>query len=99
MMRKVEIGERASVTVKWHVKPSDYSREGEENIAFKFASKYGIPRERVKVEPDFITVNGDSEDALVMDAAKNIQDPAFQKSLFSVYIKEKISCRLAPTTL
>ena len=87
-MRKVEIGERASVTVKWHVKPSDYSREGEENIAFKFANKYGIPRERVKVEPDFMTVNGDSEDALVMEAAKNIQDPAFQKSLFSVYIKE-----------
>ena len=89
-MRKVEIGERASVTVKWHVKPSDYSREGEENIAFKFANKYGIPRERVKVEPDFMTVNGDSEDALVMEAAKNIQDLRFRSHFFPCTLKRTV---------
>ena len=87
-MKKIEIGQNSSVMIKWRVKPCDYSHEEENNIAFKFANKYGIPRDNVRVEPDFITVDGDSEDALVMDAARNIQDPEFQKSLFPVYAKE-----------
>lgn len=88
-MKKIEIGQNSKVTVKWKVKPSDYSHEAEENIAFKFANKYKIPRENVKVEPDFVSVVGDSDDALVTDAAKNIQDPSFQKSLFPIYAKEQ----------
>ena len=87
-MKKIEIGENSSVLLKWKVKPSDYSREEEENIAFKFANKYGIPRQHITVEPDFISLTPDSDDALVMDAAQNIQDPAFQKSLFPIYAKE-----------
>lgn len=87
-MKKIDIGENTSVLLKWKVKPSDYSREEEENIAFKFANKYGIPRNHISVEPDFITVGSDSDDALVMEAAQNIQDPAFQKSLFPVYARE-----------
>lgn len=88
MMKKIEIGENSSVLLKWRVKPSDYSREEEENIAFKFANKYGIPRNHIIVEPDFISMTSDTDDALVMEAAQNIQDPAFQKSLFPIYAKE-----------
>ncbi len=87
-MKKIEIGENTSVLLKWKVKPSDYSHEEEENIAFKFANKYGISRNHITVEPEFVTVGTDSDDALVMEAAQNIQDPAFQKSLFPIYAKE-----------
>ena len=42
MGRKVNIGEKSKVNIKWNVLPMDYSHEAEENIRVKFAKKYGI---------------------------------------------------------
>lgn len=88
-MRKVEIGENSHVNVKWRVLPIDYSHEAERDIIAKFAEKYGIPRENIKVEPVFINENGSAEEAFATEAAQNIQDPIFQRNLFAKYIEER----------
>lgn len=86
---KIKIGEHAKVNIKWRVLPIDYSHEAERDIIAKFAKKYGIPRESVSVEPVFITEKGTSaNDALVSEAAQNIQDPAFKHGLFKKYMEE-----------
>mgnify|MGYP007057718184 CR=1 FL=1 len=47
MGRKVNIGEKSKVNIKWNVLPMDYSHEAEENIRVKFAKKYGIPPKKL----------------------------------------------------
>lgn len=88
-MKKIEIGEKSRVNIKWKVLPVDYSHDAERDIIAKFASKYGIPRENVKVEPEFIDEKGSEEDAFATEAAQNIQDPVFQQNLFKKYIEER----------
>ena len=88
-MKKVEIGVKSRVNIKWRVHPMDYSHEAERDIIAKFAAKYDIPRENVKVEPDFIDENGSEEGAFCTEAAQNIQDPKFQQIMFPKYIAEK----------
>ena len=89
-MKKVEIGKNAKVNIKWRVLPVDYSHEKEADIIAKFARKYGIPKDNVKVEPEYIDDNGESgTDAFSNSTAKNIQDPVFQQNLFKKYIVER----------
>lgn len=88
-MKKIEIGKKSKVCINWKVLPIDYSRDKENNIAIKFANKYGISRDNVKVEPHFIMLNEKGEKvALTNDIIKNIQDPKFQQELFKKYIIE-----------
>ena len=90
MSKKVNIGQKAKVNIKWNVRPLDYSHETESEIISKFAKKYGIPKENVKVEPVFITksVNGDNV-PLTDGMLGNVQDPKFHQELFKRYIEEK----------
>ena len=89
-MKKLEIGNHSKVNIKWKVLPIDYSDELERDIIAKFARKYDIPKENVKVEPVFIDEHGDSgEDAFANEAAQNIQDPKFLQSIFPKYIAER----------
>ena len=90
MSKKVNIGQKAKVNIKWNVRPLDYSHETESEIISKFAKKYGIPKENVKVEPVFITksVNGDNV-SLTDGMLGNVQDPKFHQELFKRYIEEK----------
>ena len=88
-MKKVEIGVKSHVNIKWRVRPVDYTHEAEDDIIAKFAKKYGIPRGNVKVEPDFIDENGSEEGAFSTEATQNIQDPKFLQGLFPKYIAEK----------
>lgn len=90
MNKKINIGEKGKVLIKWQVLPIDYSREEEKNIISKFASKYGIPKENVYVEPNFISLNKNGEKIPVTnDIIQNIQDPKFQQQLFDDYLKER----------
>lgn len=83
MIENLKIGENAKVLIDWHVHPSNYSREKEANIVAKFAAKYSIPKENVKVNPKFITVdNSGKEVPLTNDVITNIQDPKFQQKMF-----------------
>ena len=89
-MKKINIGENSKVSIEWKVLPFNYSREEENNIAVRFANKYGISKDNVKVEPNFIVLNEKGEKtAITNETIKNIQDPKFQQELFKKYIKEK----------
>ena len=90
MTKKIDIGQKTKVCLKWKVLPIDYSHEEEANIAVKFANKYGIPKENVKIEPVFVKMTSDGNEAeLTTEAIHNIQDPAFQQQLFKEFIKER----------
>lgn len=90
MTKKIDIGQKTKVCLKWRVLPIDYSHEEEANIAVKFANKYGIPKENVKIEPVFVKMTSDGKEAeLTTEAIHNIQDPAFQQQLFKEFIKER----------
>jgi hypothetical protein len=90
MQTKVQIGENSKVVIKWKVLPIDYSREAESIIISKMASKYGISKDNIKVEAQFITKTKNNEDTLDADnVVNNINDPVFQQNLFKDYIEEK----------
>ena len=86
---KIKIGANGKVNIKWRVLPIDYTHDGEKNIIAKFASKYGISKDNVKVEPVFITKdeNG-TEKEYQNDITSNIQKPEFQHKLFLEYLEE-----------
>ena len=89
MAKDLNIGQNAILTIEWYVRPVDFSREKELNIIETVASKYGVPKEHVKVVPNFITINNKGEEvALTNDTIQNIQDPKFQQHLFKVYLDE-----------
>ena len=89
-MKKVDIGQKAKVNLKWRVLPVDYSHEKEADIIAKFARKYGIPKSNVTVEPEYIDEEGNSGvDAFSNSAARNIQDPLFMQELYKQYMEQQ----------
>lgn len=90
MGRKVNIGEKSKVNIKWNVLPMDYSHEAEENIRVKFAKKYGISKENINIEPQLIVKNSNGEDVVATNGIlEDIQDPLYQQSLFKMYLDER----------
>ena len=90
MSNKIQIGEKSKIVVKWKVLPIDYSREGESEIISKMSLKYHIPKENIKVEPQFISKNQTGDDSSYSnEVVNNINDPVFQQGLFKEYIEEK----------
>ena len=57
MAKDLNIGKNAIITIEWDVRPIDFSREKEQNIIESVAKKYDVPKEHVKVVPNFITLN------------------------------------------
>lgn len=89
-IKKINISDTSKVVIKWDVLPIDYSREGEIAIISKFAQKYNISKDNIKVEPRFIKKKENGENVpYSSDIVNNINDPIFQQNLFSDYIKEK----------
>ena len=90
MEKKINLGENAKVNIKWNVNPIDYSHEEENNIIAKFANKYGISKDNIKVTPQFVTKNTKGElIPYANDITENIQDSKFQQKLFKAYLDEK----------
>ena len=90
MAKKVKIGQKSKVCLKWKVLPIDYSREEEANMTVKFAKKYGIPKGNVAVEPVFVKKTTDGKEIeFSTEAIHNIQDPKFQQQLFKDFIAER----------
>ena len=78
----------AKVEIQWNVNPYDYSQEVQNGIAEKFSKKHGIPKEKIKVIPNFITKDEDgNEISFTRDVVKDINDPKFQVQLFKEYMK------------
>ena len=89
MAKDLKIGEEGIITIEWNVRPVDYSREKEQNLIDIVAKKYDVPKEHVKIVPNFIKLSPQGEQvALTNDTIQNIQDPKFQQHLFQVFLDE-----------
>ena len=83
----IELGSKARVLVNWNVSMYDYSKDKEKEIISKISKKYSIPKEKVRVSPQFLTVGEDGEDlSVTSEIIQNIQDPMFQQKLFKEYL-------------
>lgn len=84
----IEIKPKSKLNIHWNVSPYDYSKEKEKSLIAKISKKYSVPREKVKIIPEFILLNEDGEKiSLNTDVIQNIQDPHFQIKLFETYLK------------
>ncbi len=85
----ITIGNKSKIKVKWKVSPYDFSAEKMKTIQSKLGKKYSIPRDNVKVLPEFVLVDSDGKNVSVShDVINNIQNPEFQLSLFKEYLIE-----------
>lgn len=83
----IELGSKARVLVNWNVSMYDYSKDKEKEIISKISKKYSIPKEKVRVSPQFLTVGENGEDlSVTTKIIQNIQDPIFQQKLFKEYL-------------
>lgn len=93
MGKKINIGEKAKVSVIWNLKAIDYTKEKEDNIKSLFAKKYNIPEANIVVEKKFKSTLKNTDNGLNEENIKNITDPVFQQNLFKEYIEENnIEC-------
>jgi len=84
----IQLKEKSRVNIHWNVSPYDYSKEKEKSIIAKFSKKYNLPKDKIKVIPEFLMVDEDGEQiSLNTDIIQNIQDPQFQIKLFEAYLK------------
>lgn len=85
----ITIGNKSKIKVKWKVSPYDFSAEKIKTVQSKLSKKYSIPRDNVKVLPEFVLVDSDGKNVSVShDVINNIQNPEFQLSLFKEYLIE-----------
>ena len=83
----IDVKEKSKIHLHWKVSPYDYTKEKENTVALKLSKKYGIPKERIKVIPEFLMINEKGEDISInSDIIQNIQEPSFQVKLFQEYI-------------
>lgn len=83
----IDIRKKSKVCIHWKVSPYDYSKEKENSLISKASKKYCIKKDRIKIIPEFITINESGEKIAVNnDIIENIQDPKFQVELFKKYI-------------
>ena len=83
----IELGSKARVLVNWNVSMYDYSKDKEKEIISKISKKYSIPKEKVRVSPQFLTVGENGEDlSVTTEIIQNIQDPMFRQKLFKEYL-------------
>ena len=84
----VKVGENAKIHINWKVSPYDYSKEKEKSIIAKASKKYSIPKDHIRVIPDFLTIDKDGKEiSLTSDVVTNIQNPEFQVKLFKDWLK------------
>lgn len=84
MNKKIDIGQKAKVVVKWNVHQSNYTKELEKSIISLMAQKYGISEKNIRVETNYTALNECG--AITSDDAKNIHDPKFQQELMKQFI-------------
>ena len=84
----LEVGKNARLTFHWKVSPYDFSKDKLNSIVSKASKKYSIPREKIRVIPDFLSIDEKgNEISINKDIIQNIQDPSFQIKLFNDYLK------------
>ena len=84
----MDISKNSRITFHWKVSPYDYSKDKVNAILSKASKKYSIPKEHIRVIPDFVLLDDKgSEISINKDIIQNIQDPSFQVKLFKDYLK------------
>lgn len=84
----IDVKEKSKIHLHWKVSPYDYTKEKENAVALKVSKKYGIPKDKVKVIPEFIMLNEKGEDIPInSDIIQDIQNPSFQVKLFQDYLQ------------
>ena len=90
MSKNLSINHSSKLVYIWNTLPMDYSREGERAIINKVSTKYGIPKENIRVEVKFKNKNENGEMvSFSNDIITNINDSVFQQNLFKKYIDER----------
>lgn len=83
----ININKQSKIHIHWNVSPFDFSKEKMNMIISKMAKKYSIPKDRIKVIPEFLNIDEKgNEVSVTKDIIQNIQDPMFQVSLFKEYL-------------
>jgi DNA repair exonuclease SbcCD ATPase subunit len=84
----IDIKTKSRVNIHWNVSPYDYNKEREKSIISKFSKKYNLPKEKIKVIPEFLMIDENGEKiSLNTNVIENIQNPEFQLKLFETYLK------------
>lgn len=84
----IDVKTKARVNIHWNVSPYDYNKEREKSIISKFSKKYNLPKEKIKVIPEFLMIDENGEKiSLNANVIENIQNPEFQLKLFETYLK------------
>lgn len=79
---------KSKIHMHWKVSPYDYSKEKEHSLESAISKKYGLPKERIKVIPEFIMTNSNGEQvSMNEEIIQNIQDPVFQVQLFKEWLE------------
>ena len=80
-------GKNSKIVFHWKVSPYDYSKDKENSIISKASKKFSIPKDRIKVVPNFVALNEKGEKFEInKDIIQNIQSPEFQIKLFKEYL-------------
>ena len=84
---KVNIGSKSKIYIHWKVSPYDYTKERVGSLIAKTSKKYSLPKDRIKLIPEFIMLNEKGEKiSIATDIISNIQNPEFQLKLFNEYL-------------
>lgn len=84
----INVSPNAKLHIHWTVSPYDYNETLQKDIVEKFSKKYKLPKDYIKVIPEFILLNEKGESINFSDnVIQNVQDPAFQLKLFEDYIE------------
>ena len=84
----IDVKPKSKIHMHWKVSPYDYSKEKEHSLESAISKKYGLPKERVKVIPEFMMVNSNGEQvSMNEEIIQNIQDPVFQVQLFKEWLE------------
>lgn len=84
----IDVKPKSKIHMHWKVSPYDYSKEKLNSMESAISKKYGIPRDKVKVIPEFVLtdINGDKV-SMNEEIIQNIQDPVFQVKLFKEWLE------------
>jgi hypothetical protein len=87
MSSSYNFSSRGQFRVVWRCNPWDNTEEARKTVLERFSKKYGIPRNRIKIETDIIRTDDEGNAvSLKSEVIDNIQSPAFQQSLFEEYV-------------
>ena len=84
----IDVKPKSKIHMHWKVSPYDYSKEKLNSLEAAISKKYSIPKDKVKVIPEFIMVNANGEKVSINEEIiQNIQDPVFQVQLFKEWLE------------